>query len=84
MARTRLKHFVTGGLRLNGCLVDDRYDPTTGCAYLVREATGPPGDVGFAKMMAGCACHLPVELLCTMVRGVKGDGVNKERVGAKK
>ena len=73
-AGTSLKHSVTGGLYLNGCFVDDRYDPTMRYdAHLVGEVAGPPGDVGFAKLKGGYSWHFPMKLLHMMALGVDGN-----------
>ncbi|KAL9179934.1 hypothetical protein ACHAXT_007904 [Thalassiosira profunda] len=70
-AGTHLKHSITSGICLNGCFVDDRYDPTMGYdAHAVGEVAGPPGDVGYAKFKGGFACHLPLALLRMMALGV--------------
>jgi len=71
---TYLKHSLEGGLYMNGCLLDDRYDPTLGYDYHIKgEVAGPPGDVGFMKLNCGYNWHLPVELLRLMMFGVKND-----------
>ncbi|KAL7520952.1 hypothetical protein ACHAWX_007425 [Stephanocyclus meneghinianus] len=71
---TTLKHSLAGGIYLNGCFTDDRYDPTMGYdAHLMCELSGPPGDVGFFKMKGGCSSHWPLELLRMMILGVGED-----------
>jgi len=73
-AGTYLKHSLTSGMYLNGCFVDDRYDPTMGYdAHVVGEVAGPPGDVGYCKLKGGYSWHFPVELLRMMVLGVNSD-----------
>ena len=76
-AGTTLKTSVRGGLHLNGSLVDDRYDPTAGVdGYLDGEVALPPGDVGFVKVRAGVATHVPLELFGGMLglAGPASDG----------
>ncbi|KAL3803506.1 hypothetical protein HJC23_014054 [Cyclotella cryptica] len=69
---TTLKHSLSGGIYLNGCFTDDRYDPTMGYdAHVMGELSGPPGDVGFLKMKGGCSWHWPLELLQMMILGVR-------------
>lgn len=71
---TTLKHSLTGGVHLNGCFTDDRYDPTMGYdAHLTGEVAGPPGDVGFWKVKGGASWHWPLELLQMMAFGVADD-----------
>jgi hypothetical protein len=71
---TTLKHSLAGGIYLNGCFTDDRYDPTMGYdAHLMGEVSGPPGDVGFWKMRGGASWHWPMELLQMMLFGVSED-----------
>ena len=61
---TTLKHSLIGGVYLNGCFNDDRYDPTMGYdTHIMGEISGPPGDVGFCKMKGGASWHFPLELL---------------------
>ncbi|KAL7538805.1 hypothetical protein ACHAWF_006218 [Thalassiosira exigua] len=73
-AGTRLKHSLTAGARLNGCVTDDRYDPTMGYdARLEGEVAGPPGDAGFWKVRGAGAWHCPLELLSMALFGVDGD-----------
>mmetsp|Transcript_28158 Transcript_28158/g.59464 ORF Transcript_28158/g.59464 Transcript_28158/m.59464 type:complete len:693 (+) Transcript_28158:43-2121(+) len=82
-AGTYLKHSMTAGLYLNGCFVDDRYDPTMGYdAHLVGEVAGPPGDVGFFKVKGGCAWHLPISLLGAMMLGVRDNEYSGEYVNS--
>lgn len=60
-AGTTLKTSVRGGVHLNGSLVNDRYDPTSGLdGHIDGELALPPGDVGFVKVRAGAACHAPL------------------------
>ena len=67
---TYLKHSLTTGLYLNGCFVNDRYDPTAGYdAHVVGEVAGPPGDVGYCKIKGGYSCHFPIELLRALILG---------------
>jgi len=65
---------------MNGCLCNDRYDPTLGYDYHLKgEVAGPPGDVGFMKLHCGYNCHLPVELMRLMMFGVTNDGYREEK-----
>lgn len=76
-AGTALKHSLTGGLYMNSCLTDDRYDPTMGYdAHLVGEVAGPPGDHGFLKLKCGGAFHFPMELLRMMTVGLESNNDN--------
>ncbi|KAL7528734.1 hypothetical protein ACHAXR_004718 [Thalassiosira sp. AJA248-18] len=78
-AGTYLKHSILTGLCMNGCFVDDRYDPTMGYdAHVVGEVAGPPGDVGYWKVKGGYSWHVPVELLRMMVVGVNDIDNNEE------
>eukprot|EP00956_Cyclotella_meneghiniana_P045816 scaffold385955_cov73-Cyclotella_meneghiniana.AAC.1 len=71
---TTLQHSLKGGVYLNGCFTDDRYDPTMGYdAHLTGEICGPPGDVGYWKMKGGASWHWPWTLLRMMVFGVPVD-----------
>jgi len=79
---TYLKHSLEGGLYMNGCLCNDRYDPTLGYDYHIKgEVAGPPGDVGFVKLHCGYNWHLPVELIRLMMFGVNhnDNGYIKEK-----
>jgi hypothetical protein len=70
-AGTDLKHSLTGGIYLNGCMTDDRYDPTMGYdAHIMGEIAGPPGDTGFLKVKGGGSYHCPLELLRMKIFGV--------------
>lgn len=76
---TTFKHSLTGGMYLNGCFTDDRYDPTMGYdAHLTCEVTGPPGDVGFCKVKGGASWHWPLELLKMFVFGVPDEVPSNE------
>lgn len=71
---TALHHSLTGGVYLNGCFTDDRYDPTMGYdAHFMGEISGPPGDVGYWKMKGGASWHWPLALLRMMVFGVQDE-----------
>ena len=76
-AGTYIKHTLSSGAYLNGCYVDDRYDPTMGYdGHLVGEIAGPPGDVGYWKVNGGWSMHMPVELLKMMIMGVNDNDNN--------
>lgn len=78
-AGTVFKHSLAGGMYLNGCFTDDRYDPTMGYdAHVLGEVAGPPGDVGFWKLKGGGSWHLPLELI-----GMMAFGVNEEEYTSK-
>ena len=77
---TYLKHSLEGGLYMNGCLCNDRYDPTLGYDYHIKgEVAGPPGDVGFMKLHCGYNWHLPVELIRLMMFGVTNNEYREEK-----
>ena len=58
-----LKHSITALLRTNGTFVREGapLNPTDGWqAYAEAELALPPGDVNFAKVQTGAACHVPL------------------------
>jgi hypothetical protein len=62
-----LHHTLKWEARTNGCLTDDRFQPTIGVdGFAQAEIAGPPGDVGYAKAQGGTAFHLPITSLLSL------------------
>ena len=75
-----LQHSIKYTWRTNGCYTDSKFQPTIGVdGHASTELSGPPGDVGYAKVEGGGTIHVPVPSLSSLLsfHGTLAGGILK-------